>query len=87
MAVKVQYIDLQDRFLSDLNAIVYLLKAVTVIHPKFDLHWVLDVSMQYAFIAILSEHFVYAYHNCSCSINQIKFFLHKICFNLFTGND
>ncbi|XP_012228004.2 uncharacterized aarF domain-containing protein kinase 5 isoform X1 [Linepithema humile] len=42
VAIKVQYIDLHDRFLSDLNAIVYLLKAITIIHPKFDLHWVLD---------------------------------------------
>lgn len=42
VAIKVQYIDLQDRFTSDLKAIVYLLKAVTIIHPKFDLHWVLD---------------------------------------------
>nr|XP_012228006.1 PREDICTED: uncharacterized aarF domain-containing protein kinase 5 isoform X2 [Linepithema humile] len=42
VAIKVRYIDLHDRFLSDLNAIVYLLKAITIIHPKFDLHWVLD---------------------------------------------
>ncbi|XP_020295011.1 uncharacterized aarF domain-containing protein kinase 5 isoform X1 [Pseudomyrmex gracilis] len=42
VAIKVQYIDLQDRFKSDLKAMMYLLKAVTVIHPKFDLYWVLD---------------------------------------------
>ncbi|XP_024893273.1 uncharacterized aarF domain-containing protein kinase 5-like isoform X1 [Temnothorax curvispinosus] len=42
VAIKVQYIDLQDRFISDLKAIVHLLQAVTVVHPKFDLHWVLD---------------------------------------------
>ncbi|XP_071635405.1 uncharacterized aarF domain-containing protein kinase 5-like [Temnothorax longispinosus] len=42
VAIKVQYIDLQDRFISDLKAIVHLLKAITVVHPKFDLHWVLD---------------------------------------------
>ncbi|XP_029163824.1 uncharacterized aarF domain-containing protein kinase 5 [Nylanderia fulva] len=42
VAIKVQYIDLQDRFTSDLKAMIYLLKAITIIHPKFDLHWVLD---------------------------------------------
>lgn len=45
VAIKVQYIDLQDRFKSDLKAMMYLLKAVTVIHPKFDLYWVLDVKL------------------------------------------
>lgn len=47
VAIKVQYIDLQDRFISDLKAIVYLLKAITIVHPKFDLHWVLDVNMYF----------------------------------------
>lgn len=53
MAIKVQYIDLQDRFTSDLKAMVYLLKVITVIHPKFDLHWVLDVSIYLLFANII----------------------------------
>ncbi|XP_026828164.1 uncharacterized aarF domain-containing protein kinase 5-like [Ooceraea biroi] len=40
VAIKVQYMNLQDRFISDLKGIVYLLKAITYVHPKFDLHWI-----------------------------------------------
>ncbi|XP_014483978.1 PREDICTED: uncharacterized aarF domain-containing protein kinase 5 [Dinoponera quadriceps] len=42
VAIKVQYIDLQERFISDIKAAIFLLKVVSVIHPKFDLHWVFD---------------------------------------------
>ncbi|KAF7404677.1 putative aarF domain-containing protein kinase 5 isoform X1 [Vespula maculifrons] len=42
VAVKVQYIDLKDRFYSDMKTLNYLLKIITIMHPKFNLHWVVD---------------------------------------------
>lgn len=53
VAIKVQYIDLQERFISDIKAAMFLLKIVSVIHPKFDLHWVLDVSICLIYLLIL----------------------------------
>ncbi|KAK2584251.1 hypothetical protein KPH14_006662 [Odynerus spinipes] len=42
VAIKVQYIDLQDRFHSDMKTLNYLLRLITIMHPKFNLHWVVD---------------------------------------------
>lgn len=39
MAVKVQYIDMADRFEGDLSTAEFLMRAATLLHPDFDFAW------------------------------------------------
>lgn len=44
VAVKAQYIDLRDRYDGDIWTLKVLMKLVAMMHPKFKLSWVFDVS-------------------------------------------
>lgn len=54
VAIKVQYIDLRDRFMFDMKALVFLFRTASVIHPKFDLYWIVDVSIQFVLVATVN---------------------------------
>lgn len=44
LAVKLQYIDLRDRFNGDYTTCKYLLKLIGFVFPAFNFSWVLDVN-------------------------------------------
>ncbi len=52
-AVKLQYIDLRDRFAGDFTTCKYLLKLVGLVFPDFNFSWVLDVGVLFLLILFL----------------------------------
>jgi aarF domain-containing kinase len=47
VAVKLQYIDLRDRFAGDFATCKFILKMISLFYPDFDFVWVLDVKNSY----------------------------------------
>ncbi|XP_050459124.1 uncharacterized aarF domain-containing protein kinase 5 [Cataglyphis hispanica] len=83
VAIKVQYIDLQDRFTSDLKAMVYLLKVITVIHPKFDLHWVLDEVIETLHMELDFENEGRNAEQCAKDLKKFEYaYVPKVYWNL-----
>lgn len=46
VAVKLQYIDLQDRFKGDFATCKFILRMIGLVYADFNFVWVLDVSFQ-----------------------------------------
>jgi aarF domain-containing kinase len=64
VAVKLQYLDLQDRFAGDIFTVKVLLKALAFTFPKFSFAWVLDVKKEnifkFGFLIILIKYKMYS---------------------------
>jgi aarF domain-containing kinase len=44
VAVKVQYIDMHDRFEGDISTVIFLMNSAAVLHPEFDFGWIVRDS-------------------------------------------
>ncbi|XP_026826614.1 uncharacterized aarF domain-containing protein kinase 5 isoform X2 [Ooceraea biroi] len=85
VAIKVQYMNLQDRFISDLKGIVYLLKAITYVHPKFDLHWIFAEIIDRLHLELDFENEGRNSEQCAKDLKKFKYaYVPKVYWNLST---
>lgn len=59
-AVKLQYIDLQDRYPGDILTVQTLLKLMSLTFPNFSLSWVFDVCF---FLSILNKNEIMSFNH------------------------
>ncbi|KAM7283378.1 putative aarF domain-containing protein kinase 5 [Ixodes scapularis] len=73
VAVKVQFIDLQQRFTGDLNGIGILLHVVSWMHPNFNFAWILDYLKSCLVKELDFEHEACNMERCARDLKHLRF--------------